>query len=87
MAMAIDPITITLLTSVLSSDTVRKLFKTIANNRIAEKSVLKQTDPEADQALGALQSADLIGAGSEGKVYVTAKGLKVARDLEQIPLS
>jgi hypothetical protein len=85
--MAIDTTTITLLTSVLSSETVRKLFKTIANSRIAEKSLLKQADPQADQALGALQEADLIGSGSGGsKYYITAKGLKVARDLEQIPL-
>ena len=86
--MAIDTLTITLLTSVLSSETVSKLFKTIASNRIADKSLLEKADSKADEALDALQSADLIGAGSGGdKYYVTAKGLKVARDLEQIPLS
>jgi hypothetical protein len=85
--MEIDTTTLTLLTSVLSSTTVRKLFTTIANSRIAEKSLLKQANPEPDQALDALKEADLIGSGSDGeKYYVTAKGLKVARDLEQIPI-
>jgi len=86
--MAVDTVTFTLLTSVLSSEAVRKLFKTIANSRIADKSALTEADPQADQALDVLQSADLIGAGADGeKFYVTAKGLKVARDLEQFHLS
>jgi hypothetical protein len=40
----------------------------------------------ADRELEALEKADLIGsAASRTKYYLTAKGLKVARDLEKIP--
>ena len=84
--MAIDTVTFTLLTSVLSASNVRSLFKTIAEKRIAEKSALEKSSETAEEELGKLQDADLIGAGADGKRYfVTAKGLKVARDLEQIP--
>jgi predicted transcriptional regulator len=79
--------TVTLLGSVLGSSAVRNLFKTIAGRRIAETAPLKAENPCADQALEALEKADLIGAASSGeKYYVTAKGLKVARDLEKIPI-
>jgi len=51
-------------------------------------TTLKADNPEAAKSLPALQSADLIGADSTGeKVYVTAKGLKVARDIESLPLA
>jgi len=84
--MSIDAFTFTLLGSVLRPATTRELFRKIANSRIAEATQLKADDPAADQDLGILQSADLIASGSNGsKYYVTAKGLKVARDLEQIP--
>ena len=62
-----------------------RLFTRIANSRIAEIASLKETDPGADQELDTLQRADLISIGQSGKSYfVTAKGLKVARDLEQL---
>jgi hypothetical protein len=84
----VDSATITVLTSILKTKTIRELFKTIANSRIAERSALEKADPGADEALGVLEKADLIGAASDGKkFYVTAKGLKVARDLEQIPFA
>lgn len=83
---AIDSLTVTLLASTLSSGLARKLFSTIANKRIAEAESLKAGNPEADRELAALKDADLISAGENGqKYYVTAKGLKVARDLENIP--
>jgi len=48
---------------------------------------LKAANPEAHQELDALEKADLIGAApNSGKYYVTAKGLKVARDLEKLPI-
>lgn len=83
--MEIDAVTGTLLGSVLGSATVRNLFTRIANRRIAETAPLKAAFPNAD--LEALEKADLISPSSSGeKYYVTAKGLKVARDLEKIPL-
>jgi hypothetical protein len=85
---AIDAITVTLLSTVLGSTAARDLFKSIARKRIAEMTTLKADNPEAAKSLPALQSADLIGADSTGeKVYVTAKGLKVARDIESLPLA
>jgi hypothetical protein len=43
---------------------------------------------EADKQLEALRGADLIGLGDSGKnLYVTARGLRVARDLEKPPTS
>jgi predicted MarR family transcription regulator len=84
--MAIDPVTITVLTSTLASDAARKLFRKIAASRIADVDSLKKDVPEAQEQLEALKKADLIGLGDSGKnFYVTARGLKVARDLEQIP--
>jgi len=86
--MVIDAITATLLGTVLGSSGTRSLFTTIANRRIAEAGLLKQDNPDADQQLKALENADLIGAGANGeKYYVTAKGLKVARDLEKLPIA
>ena len=85
--MAIDTVTATLLGSVLGSSVARNLFTTIANRRIAEMAPLKATNPDAVQELDALEKADLISAApSGGKYYVTAKGLKVARDLEKLPI-
>lgn len=85
--MAIDTVTVTLLNSTLGSPTARKLFTRIAANQIALYPALKEASPNADEELSALQSADLIGADSSGqKFYVTAKGLKVARDLQQLPI-
>jgi hypothetical protein len=80
--MAIDALTLSLLTSALGSSATRKLFKTIVNLRIVDTASLKEVDPEADQALKALRDADLISSAAD-KYFVTAKGLKVARDLEQ----
>jgi len=80
--MAIDTVTVTLLKTVLDSSTTRELFTTIAASQIAELASIKKAVPDADKELKALQGADLIGANSSGeKFYVTAKGLKVARDL------
>ena len=86
--MAIDSVTVALLGSVLGSSVTRDLFTTIANRRIAETAPLRAANPDADQELDALEKADLIGsAPSSGKYYVTAKGLKVARDLEKLPIA
>jgi hypothetical protein len=83
--MAIDTATVHLLSSALGSPVARKLFTTIANSRIAEIASLKETNPGADQALDTLERAGLISIGQSGKSYfVTAKGLKVVRDLEQL---
>jgi len=84
--MAIDTITATLLGSVLGSSVTRDLFTTIAKRRIAETAPLMAANPDADHGLEALKNADLIDASPNGaKYYVTAKGLKVARDLEKLP--
>lgn len=86
--MGFDAGTVTLLNSVLGSAEVRKLFTTIAAKRIAEAATLKQGHPDADQDLGLLKDADLIDSAQSGeKYYVTAKGLKVARDLEKLPVA
>jgi hypothetical protein len=85
--MAIDKLTVTLLKTILDSSSTRKLFTTIAASQIAELATLKEAIPNADQELKALQSADLIGANRSGeKYFVTAKGLKVACDLEQLAI-
>ncbi|HEX7728157.1 MAG TPA: hypothetical protein VF392_03905 [Terracidiphilus sp.] len=85
--MAIDAVTATLLSSTLASDVARKLFTKIVVSRIADATSVKTDVPEADKQIEALKEADLIGVGSSGQnVYVTAKGLKVARDLEQMSL-
>lgn len=86
--MAIETVTGALLGSVLASTTVRNLFTTIVSRRIAEAASLKDVSPDADQELAALEKADLVGsAPNSGKYYVTANGLKVARDLEKLPIS
>lgn len=85
--MAIDVNTVSLLNSVLSATGARKLFETIATRRIAEKFMLRAEGAEVDRELHALTDADLIGAGANGdKYFVTAKGLRVARDLEKLPI-
>jgi hypothetical protein len=85
--MAIDTVTASLLGSALASSLARRLFTTIANSRIAETAPLKEANPGSDQELDALEKADLISPASSGKkYYVTAKGLKVARDLEKIQI-
>ena len=85
--MVIDATTVALLGSVLGSSAVRNLFTTIANKRIAERDALRAANPDADRELEALEEADLISAApGREKYYVTAKGLKVARDLEKIPI-
>jgi len=84
--MGIDTVTLTLLKTILDSSTTRKLFTTIAASQIAELASLREASPNAAEELSVLQGADLIGADRSGqKFYVTAKGLKVARDLEQLP--
>jgi hypothetical protein len=85
--MATNPVALDLLVSILRSPSARKLFTTIAANRIAEVTQLRAADPNVDRELIELQSNDLIGAGSGEKYYVTAKGLKVARLLENLPAS
>jgi hypothetical protein len=84
--MAIETVTGTLLGNVLASSGARSLFTLIANRRIAEKNtLLKAGDADSQAALDALEGADLINSVPGGeKYYVTAKGLKVARDLEKI---
>lgn len=83
--MATD-LTISLLTSALGSSAARALFKAIVNSRIADKASLRKVDSNPDETLAALTEADLISAAPDGnKYFVTAKGLKVARDLERIP--
>ena len=85
--MTIDTATVRLLDSVLGSPSTRQLFTTIANRRIAAADRLKTDHPGVDLSsdLDALEEADLIGAGKERKsYYVTAKGLKVARDLGKL---
>jgi hypothetical protein len=85
--MAIDTVTGALLGSVLATSAVRNLFTTIAKSRIAEAAPLRADNPDADQELDALEKADLISSvPSGGKYYVTAKGLKAARDLEKLPI-
>jgi hypothetical protein len=84
--MDIDTVTFTLLSSTLASEVARKLFKKIAASRIADVDSVKSDVPDADKQLEALKEADLIGLGDSGKnLYVTSKGLKVARDLEKLP--
>jgi hypothetical protein len=96
--MGVDTNTVILLKSILASDSLRKIFRTVAENRIATKDDLikvVQSAPESEAAasgspdpesqLNALTEADLIGVSSDRqKYYVTAKGLKVASDLNQL---
>jgi hypothetical protein len=78
--------TLQLLDSVLKSEAAREAFKLVASSQIAETSSVKQAVPGAD--LEALKGANLIGSGGGGnKLYVTAKGLQVARDLEKLPVT
>jgi hypothetical protein len=84
--MTIDAVTYSFLSS--GSTLAKTLFKMVADRRIVAKAALQAVDPAAERDLNALQDADLIGVGSSGeKYYVTAKGLKVARDLENLPLA
>jgi hypothetical protein len=86
--MALDTIAATVLQTVLTSENLRKLFKTVVDRKIADKSDLAKAVPEgsdAENQLQALTEADLIGPSTDGrKYYVTAKGLKVARDLNNL---
>ncbi len=82
--MGIDAVTVTLLNTTLVSPAARKLFTTIASRRIALLASLREAGAN-DEELAALKGADLIEANSNGeKFYVTAKGLKVARDLDML---
>ena len=83
--MPIDLVTIGLLGSTLGSEAVRNMFKSLVRKRIAERSTLRAVDDDADRKLAALVEADLISAAPGDRYFVTAKGLKVARDLEKIP--
>ncbi|MGO4879768.1 MAG: hypothetical protein ACLP59_02970 [Bryobacteraceae bacterium] len=84
--MAIEAVTGSLLGSVLASPAARNPFTLIVNKRIAEKGALPATS-DSQAALAALESADLIGSARGGeKYFVTAKGLKVARDLDKLPI-
>jgi hypothetical protein len=85
--MAFDTTTVSLLTSVLASSAIRDFFKDIARQRFGEIDSLRAKNEKADQELRILEQADLIGvAPNQTKYYVTAKGLKVARDLENLPV-
>jgi hypothetical protein len=87
-SMAIDATTVVLLETTLKAPASRKLFAAIATSRIATAETIKtQVLQSPDEALSALKAADLIGEDTKGtKYYVTAKGLKVARDLESLPI-
>jgi hypothetical protein len=91
--MAVASVTATLLTSILGSPEVRKMFRAVADQRIAQKAALVNSNSEdgkqqQENELQELQKAGLIGLAQEtGKYYVTAMGLKVARDLESLPIS
>lgn len=81
--MSVDSMTFNLLSSVLETSSMRRLFSTIADMRIAKKAPLQAADNELDALVG----ADLIGSAPDGdQYYVTAKGLKVARDLERLAI-
>jgi len=85
--MGIDTSTVALLQSTLATERTRRLFRDIAARRIVSASQLIHTSPttETDNELKSLQEANLIDLASENAVYyVTAKGLKVARDIAKI---
>ena len=86
--MAINTSTVQLLTTTLASDLRRKLFSAVVQSRIAGEGKLKEISPNDDigSDLEALKSADLIGVGGESQYYVTATGLKVARDLKELSI-
>lgn len=86
--MAIDTTTVGyLLGSVLGPTDNRHLFRVIAQQRIADAGSLRAKNADADQELKTLEEAGLIGLSTDQtKYYVTAKGLKVARDLENLPV-
>ncbi|ADW68851.1 hypothetical protein [Granulicella tundricola] len=87
--MSIDTLTVKLLSSVLKSETRKKLFTMVAGRRIADMDQLKEATSGSDirSDLEALENADLIGAGQASeKYYVTARGLKVARDLQELSI-
>jgi hypothetical protein len=68
--MAIETVTGTLLGSVLSRRSPQS-FTLIANSRIAEKSTLKASNPNADAELAALVGADLINSAPNGEKYAS----------------
>jgi hypothetical protein len=84
--MDVDASSADLLHSVLSSEARRKLFRIVVNRRIAPKEeLLTRDDPDASRELDALTQSDLIGVSSDGeKYFVTATGLKIARDLNKL---
>ncbi len=90
--MVVNKITVDLLNTTLASPESRQLFRRIAARRIEEVSSLQKDFPETEEnpsaltgKLDALKDDDLIGFGSsKDKLYVTAKGLKVARDLKEL---
>jgi hypothetical protein len=86
-SMAIDTSTVVILETTLKAPERRKLFAAIAASRIATVETIKAEILQSpDQALNALKAADLIGEDTKGtKYYITARGLKVARDLESLP--
>ena len=86
--MAIDTMTVQLLTTTLASDLRKRLFSAVVGNRIANEGKLKEISPDNDISsdLEALKSANLIGVGGESQYYVTATGLKVARDLKELSI-
>jgi hypothetical protein len=86
--MGIDTTTVGyLMGSVLGPTDIRHLFRVIAQQRIADAASLRANNADADRELKILEEADLIGASpNQTKYYVTAKGLKVARDLDSLPV-
>ena len=85
--MAVDTLTANLLQSVLAAPAVLRVFTAIASRRIATKSSLVEAGAQTVEALERLRQADLIDVSTDRERYfVTAKGLKVARDLSKLPL-
>ncbi len=84
--MAIDTITVNLLETVLNPPSIRKVFTTIADMRIADIEKLGVNHPEITPVvLDTLEHADLIGKGASGRrYYVSARGLKVARNMGKL---
>lgn len=84
--MVVEAVTVSLLNSVLSSPEIRNAFMRIAKQRIVDAANLKGENAPENSGLEELQAADLIDfSPTSEKYFVTAKGLKVARDLQKIP--